>query len=224
MVERTPMEVFADRTDAGRRLAARLRDEPAVAAAQRVVVLAIPRGGLPVGAEVARALDAPLDVAVVRKLRSPANPELGYGAIDADGHVELDEDMIERLGITRQEIDAEIADRRERVRQRLELYRAATSRTDMTGGCVLVVDDGIATGGTARHACAFASRAGADRVVVGVPVGPADAERRLADVADDVVVLVHPAEFLSVSQGYEDFSVLDDDTAVAAVTMSVADG
>lgn len=218
------MQVFSDRTDAGRQLGARLRDEAAVTAADRVVILAIPRGGLPVGAEVARALDAPIDVAVVRKLRSPANPELGYGAIDADGHVELDEEMVERLGITREEIDAEIADRQDRVRQRLELYREAASRTDMAGACVLVVDDGIATGGTARQACTFARRAGAARVVVAAPVGPADVEERLGDVADDVIVLVHPAEFLSVSQAYEDFSVLDDETAVAAVKISLADG
>lgn len=218
------MQVFSDRTDAGRQLGARLRDEAAVTAADRVVVLAIPRGGLPVGAEVARALEAPIDVAVVRKLRSPANPELGYGAIDADGHVELDEEMVERLGITREEIDAEIADRQDRVRQRLELYREAASRTDMAGACVLVVDDGIATGGTARQACTFARRVGAARVVVAAPVGPADVEERLGDVADDVIVLVHPAEFLSVSQAYEDFSVLDDEAAVAAVKISLADG
>lgn len=218
------MQVFADRTDAGRQLAARLTDVPTVVGADRVIVLAVPRGGLPVGAEVARALAAPLDVAVVRKLRSPANPELGYGAIDAEGHVDLDEDTVERLGITREEIEAEIADRRELVQQRLELYREVTDRVEMAGACVVVVDDGIATGGTARQACAFARRAGAARVVMAAPVGPADVEHRLADVADEVVVLVHPAEFLSVSQAYEDFAMLDDEAAVDAVRAALADG
>lgn len=218
------MQVFADRTDAGRQLAARLADVPAVSAADRVVVLAVPRGGLPVGAEVARLLDAPLDVAVVRKLRSPANPELGYGAIDAEGHVDLDERTVERLGITREEIEAEVADRRERVQQRLALYREVTDRVEMTGACVVVVDDGIATGGTARQACAFARRAGAARVVMAAPVGPADVDQRLADVADEVVVLVHPVEFLSVSQAYEDFAMLDDEAAVDAVRAALADG
>lgn len=218
------MQVFADRTDAGRQVAARLADVPTLAGADRLVVLAVPRGGLPVGAEVARALGAPLDVAVVRKLRSPANPELGYGAIDAEGHVDLDEDTVERLGITREEIEAEIADRRELVQQRLELYREVTDRVEMAGACVVVVDDGIATGGTARQACAFARRAGAARVVMAAPVGPADVEHRLADVADEVVVLVHPAEFLSVSQAYEDFAMLDDEAAVDAVRAALADG
>lgn len=218
------MHVFADRTDAGRQLAARLAEVSAVAGAERVVVLAVPRGGLPVGAEVARTLHAPLDVAVVRKLRSPANPELGYGAIDAEGHVDLDERTVERLGITREEIEAEVADRRALVQQRLELYREVTDRVEMAGACVVVVDDGVATGGTARQACAFARRAGATRVVMAAPVGPDDVEERLADVADDVVVLVHPAEFLSVSQAYEDFAMLDDDAAVDAVRAALADG
>lgn len=218
------MHVFADRPDAGRQLAAGLAEVPAVAGADRLVVLAVPRGGLPVGAEVARAFDAPLDVAVVRKLRSPANPELGYGAIDAEGHVELDEPTVERLGITSEEIEAEIADRRELVRRRLELYRDVTDRVEMAGACVVVVDDGIATGGTARQACAFARRAGASRVVMAAPVGPADVEERLAGVADEVVVLVRPAELLSVSQAYEDFALLDDDTAVDAVRAALADG
>lgn len=218
------MHVFADRTDAGRQLAARLAEVSAVAGAERVVVLAVPRGGLPVGAEVARTLEAPLDVAVVRKLRSPANPELGYGAIDAEGHVDLDERTVERLGITQEEIEAEVADRRALVQQRLELYREVTDRVEMAGACVVVVDDGIATGGTARQACAFARRAGATRVVMAAPVGPDDVDERLADVADDVVVLVHPAEFLSVSQAYEDFAMLDDDAAVDAVRAALADG
>lgn len=218
------MQIFADRSDAGRELGARLRHVACVGESDRAVVLAIPRGGLPVGAEVARELGAPLDVAVIRKLRSPANPELGYGAIDADGHVEIDQEMVERLGISRSEIDEEIADRSAVVRQRLELYREATGRPDMLGACVIVVDDGIATGGTARQACAFARRAGARTVVVAAPVGPADAVDRLADVADEVVVLVHPAEFLSVSQAYEDFSTLDDEAAVAAVKLALADG
>lgn len=218
------MQVFANRTDAGRQLGARLREVPAVAGADRVIVLAVPRGGLPVGAEVARALDVPLDVAVVRKLRSPANPELDYGAIDAEGHVEIDEETVERLGITREEVDAEIADRRGRVRERLALYRSAIERTEMAGACVVVVDDGIATGGTARQACAFARRAGAATVVVAAPVGPPDVEERLADAAEEVVVLAQPAEFLSVSQAYEDFAVLDDESAVAAVRGALADG
>lgn len=218
------MKVFADRTDAGRQLGTRLREVAAVADADHVVVLAVPRGGLPVGAEVARILDAPLDVAIIRTLRSPANPELGFGAVDGDGHVEVDQDVVARLGITPEEVDEEIADRREVVQRRLQLYREATARADVDGACVVVVDDGIATGNTARQAAAFARRAGAGRVVVAAPVGPADVAERLADVADDVVVLVHPAELLSVGQAYEEFAPLDDADAVSAVRLTLAEG
>jgi putative phosphoribosyl transferase len=211
------MQVFDNRAEAGRRLAIELEAHPAVVGAERLVVLAVPRGGLPVGAEVARALGAELDVVVARKLRTPNNPELGFGAVGADGHVEVDRATMERLGITEEQLEAEMADRREAVQRRLTLYRSVAAPVDLQGAVVVVVDDGIATGGTSRQACALARRGGAATVVLAVPVAPVDTAQRLADAADDVVVLSSPAEFLGVSQAYAEFEQLDDEAAVAAL-------
>lgn len=211
------MQVFDNRYDAGRRLAEALREHPLISGAPRTVVLGVPRGGLPVGAAVAAELGADFDVVVARKLRVPRNPEVGFGAVGADGHVEVDEDTVARLGITAEELEEEIADRRAAVQRRLDLYRSVARPVDLTGAVVVVVDDGVATGGTARQACALARRGGADKVVLGVPVAPAGAAADLADVADDVVVLSTPAEFLGVGQAYADFEQLDDDAAVEAL-------
>jgi predicted phosphoribosyltransferase len=212
------MEVFEDRQDAGRRLAEALRADPDVAdGGARVVVLAIPRGGLPVGAEVARALGAEFDVVVVRKLRSPHNPELGYGAVGPDGLVELDEELVERLGLSQEQIDGEITDRREAVHRRLEMYRSVAPAVPLDGAVVVVVDDGVATGATARQACAVARRAGAERVVLATPVAPPEALDELADAADRVVVLSKPPEFLAVGQVYRDFEQLDDESVLDAL-------
>jgi putative phosphoribosyl transferase len=211
------MEVFEDRQDAGRRLAEVLREDPDVRDGSRVVVLAIPRGGLPVGAEVARALKADFDVVVVRKLRAPHNPELGYGAVGPDGLVELDDELVERLGLSREQIDEEVADRLEAVRRRLEMYRSAAPAVDLDGAVVVIVDDGIATGATASQACAIARRAGASRVILAVPVAPEEALEELAGAADRVVVLSRPPEFLAVGQAYRDFDQLDDEAVLACL-------
>lgn len=216
------MQVFEDREDAGRQLAAALAAHQQVRDADRLVVLGVPRGGLPVGAVVARALDAPFDVVVVRKLRSPHNPELGFGAVGADGHVEVNADMVSRLAISPEEVDAEIADRSEAVERRLAMYRRAAPAADIEGAVAVVVDDGIATGGTASLACAYARRNGASLVLLAAPVGPDGIAERLADVADAVLVLSTPAEFLSVGQAYVDFAQLDDDTAVEALRAATA--
>lgn len=204
------MQVFEDRRDAGRRLAETLADHPALRGADRIVVLAVPRGGLPVALEVASVLDADWDVVVVRKLRSPHNPELGFGAIGSDGHVDLNDDLVERLGITQEQIDREVADRRQEVARRLERYRAVRGPAQLEGATVVVTDDGIATGGTIKEACALARRQGAARVVVATPVAPPGVEQTLAESADDVVVLSQPTEFLAVGQAYRDFTQLDD--------------
>ena len=213
------MQVFEDRTDAGRRLAAALANHKELSDADRIVVLGVPRGGLPVGAEVASALGAPIDVVVVRKLRSPHNPELGFGAVGPNGHVEINQELVERLGLTDEEIADELADRRSAVDQRLKMYRDAAQAPSLEGAIVIVVDDGVATGGTARLACSYARHSKAERVLFATPVAPVDTVVALEDsgLADVVVALSAPAEFLSVGQAYADFTQLSDDDAVAAL-------
>ena len=207
--------IFTDRTEAGRQLADALAADPLVRDAERLVVLAVPRGGLPVGAEVSRRLAAPLDVVVTRRLRVPHDPEIGFGGVGADGHVEIDQDTVARLGLTREEVETEIEDRRGRVARRLELYRRVIPAAELDGAVAIVVDDGIASGATAHLACGLARRGGAAQVVLAVPVAPDTAEETLAGAADRVLVLTTPAEFLAVSQAYQDFPRLDDDDVLA---------
>lgn len=214
------MKVFDDRDDAGRQLGAELVAR-GIGGEGRVVVLAIPRGGLPVAIHVARALDAVFGVVVVRKLRSPHNAELGFGAVGPDGHVDIDRDLVDRLGITQEQVDAEIADRRAAVDQRLAMYRRHVADVDLADATVVVVDDGMATGGTAAQALSLARRSGAKRVLFAVPVAPLGAEDQLTSLADDVIVLSTPAEFLSVGQAYREFDQLDDAAALAGVDAAV---
>ena len=204
------MTVFEDRDDAGRRLGETLAGHPLLADAERVVVLAIPRGGLAVGVQVARRLDAALDVAVVRRLRSPHNSELAFGAVGADGHVDLDEDLVAELGLSEEEVRREVADRSESVRRRVAMYRETTPQVPLDGAVAVVVDDGIASGGTATEACLLARRSGAATVLLAVPVAPAAVVEELGGVADALVVLSQPEEFMNVDQAYKTFTHVDD--------------
>ncbi|MHB1593196.1 MAG: phosphoribosyltransferase family protein [Streptosporangiaceae bacterium] len=197
---------FRDRTDAGQRLAqtlSRLRGTD-------VVVLGLPRGGVPVAYEVARALDAPLDVIVVRKLGVPFQPELAMGAIGEQGVRVMTDDIIRRGELT----DAEIAEveRRERadLATQARRFRAGRERADLAGRTAVIVDDGVATGSTARAACQVARLLGAARVILAVPVGAPESLAALADVCDEVVCLYAPDFFMAVGTWYEDFRHVSD--------------
>ncbi|GMU77593.1 MAG: hypothetical protein AMXMBFR46_03920 [Acidimicrobiia bacterium] len=201
------MRAFRDRREAGRRLAgalAALRD-------QRPVIVGLPRGGVPVAAEVAEALGAPLDVIVVRKLGVPSQPELGMGAV-GEGDVRVLNDEVVRLTRATPEAIAEV-ERRERaeVERRARRFRGDRPMVALAGRVVVVVDDGIATGGTARAALEVARAHGASRVVLAVPVAPPAAVAALRDVADDVVCLESPPAFSAVGQWYDDFTQTTDD-------------
>lgn len=202
---------FADRRDAGRQLAARL----AALADEQPVVVALPRGGVPVGVEVASALHAPLDILAVRKLGAPGNPELAVGAVAEDGSGVFDQRSAEMLGMTREMFDATLQRESRELRRRVERYRKGGSRTPLEGRVVIIVDDGLATGLTVLAAIRAVRAAGARRVVVGVPVGAREPLQMLADEADEVVCVSVPSRLLGVGMWYDDFSPVSDEQVVA---------
>ncbi|HVA05098.1 MAG TPA: phosphoribosyltransferase [Acidimicrobiales bacterium] len=206
---------FADRRDAGRRLAEVLvrsglfdEEQPAV---MGPVVMGMARGGVPVAFEVSSALDAPLDVVVVRKLGHPRQPELGLGAIGEDGVRVTNDALVAKLGVPEDVIDGVAAQEAIELERRLVVCRGGRAPVEVLGRTVIVVDDGLATGFTARAAIEVMRRRGAARVVLAVPVGPPDAVEALRDVADAVVCVETPKKFFGLSEWYEDFSQLSDD-------------
>ena len=200
--------LFRDRADAGRRLAARLT---AYAGRPDVLVLALPRGGVPVAFEVARRLGAPLDVFLVRKLGAPGREELAMGALAAGGVRVLNEEVVRNLAIPDHVID-EAAERegRELARREHE-YRDGRPPPDVRGRTVLLVDDGLATGSTMRAAVAALRRLGPARVVVAVPVGAAETCAELGAEADESVCALTPEPFHAVGLWYEDFTQTTDE-------------
>ena len=193
---------FMDRADAGRRLAGLLMD----ARGSDAVVLGLPRGGIPVAFEIARALDAPLDVILVRKIGLPSQPELAMGAIGEEGVRIVNSSVVRMEHISEREFaDVEERERAELIR-RANRYRPDRPRLPLTGRTAIVVDDGIATGSTARAACHVARAHGAARVILAVPVAPPATLAALADAADEVVCLEAPDPFFAIGQWYRDFS------------------
>jgi putative phosphoribosyl transferase len=210
---------FTDRTDAGRRLAVALRH----LGRRDPVVLGLPRGGVPVAYEVAQALGAPLDVIVVRKLGVPYHPELGFGAIGEGGVRVISEEIVRRTGVGEKDLVAvERAEAAELVR-RAHAYREGRPRLPLEGRAVVVVDDGVATGATARAACQVVRAQGAAYVVLAVPVAPPDAAARLREDADEVVCLSAPVLFSAVGEWYRDFSQTSDEEVVALLARASAD-
>ncbi|MFG3012701.1 phosphoribosyltransferase family protein [Streptomyces cinerochromogenes] len=205
--------MFRNRLEAGRRLAERLE----YLRGQDVVVLGLPRGGVPVAAEVAAALDAPLDVCLVRKLGVPYQPELGMGAIGEDGVRVINQEVLRGTGVSPD--DLHLVEERERrvLHDRAARYRGATPPVSVAGRTAVVVDDGVATGSTARVACRIARARGAARIVLAVPVAPRDFARRLGGDADDMVCLENPWDFAAVGQFYGDFTQVEDEEVTACL-------
>jgi putative phosphoribosyl transferase len=199
--------LFRDRTEAGQRLAAQLGD----LADGDSVVLALPRGGVPVGFEVAQALNIPLDVCVVRKLGTPGQEELAMGAIASGGVRVVNWDVIDTFAISTQQIDA-VATREARELERREReYRGSRERVDVRGRTVILVDDGLATGSTMRAAIAAVRQQRPKKVVVAVPVAARSTCADLQEEADEMVCLYAPLQFYAVGQWYQNFSQTTDE-------------
>lgn len=202
---------FHDREHAGRELAVRLRIEQEKGMLPDPLVLALPRGGVTVAQEVASALDAPLDVLVVRKIGVPYEEELGVGAIVGDDEPLYDERSLDVLGLGDAELAPVVEREREELHRRESLYREGRPAPELRGRTVIVVDDGLATGSTARAALRFVRRREPARLVLAVPVGSPDAADRLRSEADEVLCLERPPAFMAVGSFYEEFEQLTDD-------------
>ncbi|HJX23994.1 MAG TPA: phosphoribosyltransferase [Candidatus Bathyarchaeia archaeon] len=214
------MKLFANRIEAGRRLASALADF----ISRDGIVLAIPRGGVAVGFEVALALGLPLDVIVPRKIGAPNNPELAIGAMTEDGTVILDDKLVSYLGVSEAYIKKESENQSLEIERRLRLYRGDVPRPNLKNRDVVIVDDGIATGSTMKAALASVRKSGAKRIVVAIPVGPPSTIRELEKEADRVVCLYTPESFSAIGEFYVDFAQTVDEEVKELLKLSKQEG
>ncbi len=220
--------MFHDRKDAGRKLARVIRNVVGMAGLhgqidpRRLLVLAIPRGGVTIGAEVARELGAPLDVWLAHKLGAPGNPEFAIGSVSINGERYLDKPAIDLLGIPQHYLEEETRRQSAELARRMNLFRGHEEPVAVQGKTVILVDDGIATGATALAALASLRRAGAARLILAVPVAPHETVPQIKAAADEVVVLNAPFGFASVGQFYDHFEQVPDEEVVRLLAGSSA--
>lgn len=203
---------FADRTEAGKMLGEALSD---YAGKTDVVVLGLPRGGVPVAYEVAKALAAPLDLWLVRKLGVPGQEELAMGAMAGKDTRVLNQEIINLLNIDQASLNATIVKEQAELERRNRLYRQGMPPPDIQGKTIILVDDGLATGATMRASIVSLRHAGAARIIVAVPVAAASASEKIRKEADEVVCLYMPEPFYGVGQWYDDFSQTTDEEVLA---------
>ena len=202
--------MFHDRTEAGAQLGEALVERDIDAD----IVLAIPRGGLPLGRAVADALSLPLDIIVARKIGAPHNSELAIGAVGSDGSVWLNDDLMSRVGVDDAYLEAQRQQETENAREKAERYRGDRPSPDLTDKRVVIVDDGVATGATTMACIRLARESGAEAVILAVPVGPPDSIADLEEAADTVVCLETPQYFQAVGQFYDRFDQVTDEEAM----------
>lgn len=202
---------FADRTEAGEQLGNALRDR----GIEIDIVLAIPRGGLPLGRAVADTLDVPLDIVVAQKIGAPSNPEYAIGAVGSDGTVWRNEEAIERTDTGETYVEREREREAAIAREKRDTYRGDRPDPELAGRTVAVVDDGVATGSTVRACLKMLRGSDAERIVLAVPVGPPDVIQELETLADEVVCLERPLGFRGVGQFYDTFDQVSDEEAIA---------
>ena len=207
---------FRDRRDAGRQLGVRLSQLQA----EHPIVLGLARGGVPVAFEVARALDSPLDVLVVRKLGVPFHTELALGAIGEDDTEVLNAELIERLGISTGQVAAVIKRERAELARRVDLYQRDRTPLELAGRTAIIVDDGLATGATAHVAVNVARARGAKNVIVAVAVSPPETIAELERLDVEVISLLVPSEFQAVGEWYDDFTQTSDDDVTSLLRQS----
>ena len=200
------MSLLKDRVEAGRQLAKALKT-----VGKDAIVLAVPRGGVVVGFEVAKALGIPLDIIVTKKIGAPDNPELAIGAVAEDGSFILDEDIVRQVYVPKGYVEEEVERMRQEIQRRLIRYRGDVPYPNLKNREVIIVDDGVATGSTLKAALRLLRGRGVKTVTVVVPVGPPDTIRELEKLADRVVCLHTPALFYAIGQFYEDFSQTSDE-------------
>lgn len=210
------MKRFRDRIDAGRKLAAALQHH----AEAHPIILALPRGGVQVGYEVARALNAPLDVWIVRKLGVPWQPELGVGAVSEGDHLYIARDILHRVGLSEAELEQVIKEQRVEVDRRVKAYRGHRPPPELRDRTVIMVDDGIATGSTVRAAIRSIRAEGPKKVVLAVPVAAAQTVAELADEADEMVALLRPSDLYAIGLWYDDFQQLSDPEVVRLLDLA----
>jgi putative phosphoribosyl transferase len=206
-----PAKIFKDRKDAGAELAYRLKDYKD---RKDVTVLALPRGGVVTGYEIASYLNCPLDVIIVRKLGFPGQPELAIGAVSETGTVVLNEFIISSYGVTEDYIQDEISSQKKVIEKRVDLYRKGQKIPDLKGKIIILVDDGAATGATAKAAISTLKAEGIKKLIVALPVAPPDTADELRWMADEFICLETPYDFMAVGSYYEDFAQVTDEEVV----------
>ena len=203
------MNIFANRTEAGKQLAASLLN-----ISKNAIVLAVPRGGVVVGFEIAHALNIPLDIMITKKIGAPENPELAIGAVAEDGTFLVDERLVAMMGVPQSYINAEVERQKTEITRRLKTYRGNAPNPEIANREVILVDDGVATGSTLKAALRSLRNRGAKTVVVAVPVGPADTIIELKKEADRVVCLLTPEPFYAIGEFYRDFEQTTDEEVI----------